>query len=1517
MAVLCWCSAMAPLAAENYSTWTYSAKLRINTSATGANVHKIVPDFPMLVRIADPRILSQSMSSGADLRFSDRDGRPLDFQIERWAPGSGKAEVWVRVPVVDSNSDNQWINVHWGKPGSPWVSDGAKVYLRSSAYWMVYHLGEGGTQDRANSVGNWNHAKPVNYDGDERVEGLIGMADSLDGANKGDYLDLGAGFDTLTQFSFNLWAFHAKPSNWERFLDLGNGDSNDNLVFARIDLTDSLTALGYGSLTFLNRVTTVSDLGRVSAGKAIEARKWAFYGVTVMGNAVTLYKNGIPIAAGNWTKPLSVNKRLTNYIGHSNWPDGDQDFSGIMDQAELASGFHSSDWMKLTYESQRPDAKMFAWEFPSEIKLAITAHPSGLTVKEGNPFSLTVAATALGDPAFQWLKDGVPIPDAVGGSLNITAATLADAGLYSCRVTDGKDTLVSNSAAVSVPEVLSTWAHSKKVFINSVAAGLVGDVANIPILVRLGKGALDFREAAEGGKDLRFADADGTPLAHAIEEWGVDTALAWVRVPKVAAGNDQGYITMYWGKGAARNGSSPGYVFSLNDNWRIYYDFADAPVGGGDVQTEDGTMNGFQGQGAGVASLADGPIGKCFRFAGAGHVAAPQGAIEGLRTFTAMAWVRQQAGAGGAIGFEFPQIFGTWELQAGQGEFGAFSDKGALGMWNGMNPTTQWSTHTTSTRLDDGKWHAVALTFTGSVLTLYADGKTLVSVPGENVPLPPNVLSIGAVRNASGAWVGPLRGDIDAVQVTGDAKSPDWIRLAAAVQKPGSTILSFGAPSDLAPAPPAIDPAGGDFDAAVAVRLLNAADGARLFYTLDGSDPDTAARGSTRLYEGSITLPASATVKAMAYRAGRVSVLASASFRIAFISASGDTLKPGGTKAVDPIRRISYPNQDSKIAVLLTLEPPWDPKPAGFDRIGPLFRLSSADPTGVFPGLDLDGDSLAGLSLFRREDHGAILWMPPKDGQLWIPAAGAYFWGRDIQPPKVRLAGTASRGSDSLIARIVVEDNVSALQGMIRYWQDGPDSLGWWSTLSGDVMEFIVPVPSDPAMPMEVRFAATDQTSQAEFPRVSTLTLPRPLPSIAAGFDLKGGYHWKMAGMPLSSLHLSLRELAVRSGTGPLVAAEWRNQAPPDTGYRILREDDTLPSGKGFWIAASGDAPSLNFPAATAVASDTDGLFPIALHQGWNLVTCPSLRPVAWPVSVSDGEAYLRSPLKPLYAFAESGYSRPDSLRPWESYFVFYSKDTAVHVGPGAPRVKEALPKAKSAGPAGLRLSLTANGGISLALGAAPSARAGLGVEDEGQPPSLEARSSAWLSRSGRALAVDYVAWDPSAAMSWTVKTRGQPQGSSLAVSAAALPEGVEAWAVSGSRRLKWRLLPGGILPVTGDDTLAVYAGTPSVLAAIPELRRGREAAGAFAATLRAVGGGLELILDLPSDARLDARLVSPRGQLVAALSDRPLSPGRHALGWRTLGGRGPLLQGIYWLDLRVRGLGWIRHQVHSATLIR
>ena len=64
-------AALPAHAGEDFSTWSHSAKLHYSTTATGANVPMNIVNFPILVRITDTRILTQSMATGADVRFAD------------------------------------------------------------------------------------------------------------------------------------------------------------------------------------------------------------------------------------------------------------------------------------------------------------------------------------------------------------------------------------------------------------------------------------------------------------------------------------------------------------------------------------------------------------------------------------------------------------------------------------------------------------------------------------------------------------------------------------------------------------------------------------------------------------------------------------------------------------------------------------------------------------------------------------------------------------------------------------------------------------------------------------------------------------------------------------------------------------------------------------------------------------------------------------------------------------------------------------------------------------------------------------------------------------------------------------------------------------------------------------------------------------------------------------------------------------------------------------------------------
>ena len=81
------------------------------------------------------------------------------------------------------------------------------------------------------------------------------------------------------------------------------------------------------------------------------------------------------------------------------------------------------------------------------------------------------------------------------------------------------------------------------------ASGYTGmaTLTNFPFLVRLSSARLpgfDPADAGEGGANLRFADLDGTLLAHDVDEWNPEgESIIWVSVPEFKPGTA---IALYW-----------------------------------------------------------------------------------------------------------------------------------------------------------------------------------------------------------------------------------------------------------------------------------------------------------------------------------------------------------------------------------------------------------------------------------------------------------------------------------------------------------------------------------------------------------------------------------------------------------------------------------------------------------------------------------------------------------------------------------------------------------------------------------------------------------------------------------------------------------------------------------------------------------------------------------------------------------------------------------------------------------
>jgi len=98
---------------------------------------------------------------------------------------------------------------------------------------------------------------------------------------------------------------------------------------------------------------------------------------------------------------------------------------------------------------------------------AITAQPAGVTVKVGDPVTLTVKATGTPAPTYQWAKGGAPVAGATSDTLSIAKAQASDDGSYTVVVTNAAGSVTSSPAVVAVNYVPTITTQPKDQTVSS------------------------------------------------------------------------------------------------------------------------------------------------------------------------------------------------------------------------------------------------------------------------------------------------------------------------------------------------------------------------------------------------------------------------------------------------------------------------------------------------------------------------------------------------------------------------------------------------------------------------------------------------------------------------------------------------------------------------------------------------------------------------------------------------------------------------------------------------------------------------------------------------------------------------------------------------------------------------------------------------------------------------------------------------------------------------------------------
>jgi hypothetical protein len=363
---------------------------------------------------------------------------------------------------------------------------------------------------------------------------------------------------------------------------------------------------------------------------------------------------------------------------------------------------------------------------------------------------------------------------------------------------------VPASSGRTTPVAISPgWRFMRQVFLNTTSggAGVSGPAVGFPVCIRLTDNNFNFGQAQPGGRDLRFAKSDGTPLPYEIESWdsAAGAAVVWVRADTVFGNNGTQSMMMYWGAstGSATVSLSNGAgVFDTAAGFRGVWHLAEST---GSVL--DATANHYNGTfGGSLPRSMNGAIGRCQVFDGKNDFISCGNILDiGNGDVSISAWAKRsradtvaQVLVGKSNGGHPMANYGysfafypttTFNFAVASADRVLFTDTASFRMITGQTiaDTTQWH-------------HIVAVMDRSSngKCALYIDGLDATTTVEGNIQTVGDLVNnldfrIGMQANGDHAF----QGMIDEVVVASAPRSADWIKLEYMNQKAVDALVEF------------------------------------------------------------------------------------------------------------------------------------------------------------------------------------------------------------------------------------------------------------------------------------------------------------------------------------------------------------------------------------------------------------------------------------------------------------------------------------------------------------------------------------------------------------------------------------------------------------------------------------------------------------------------------------------------------------------------------------------------------
>ncbi|MDQ3001726.1 MAG: DUF2341 domain-containing protein [Fibrobacterota bacterium] len=359
--------------ASAFQAWTHSTRLFLNTGVTGANIDsEAVYDFPMVVRLGPgASVFSTAAADGRDIRFTKPNGMPLSHEIESWDKSGSEAIIWVRMDTVLARDSTQFIRMYWGNTSIMETPAATKpVFDTAAGFQGVWHMEAMQAADPpvikdASATGNQLSAGggqgPMDL-----VPTPLGRGLELDGDSS--TLFTSKSLASPNVFTISLW-FKTTTDLSGKLIGFGLDPLMADVARDRHIWMDTTGKVHFG--IYPNPVIKPPLPQHILSGpKALNDGKWHMVAGMLSGGGQVFYVDGTKVGEDPSVTTAQTYSQPRGYwkIGFDfefyDWPHAPKAlyFKGTVDEARVSQKSFSKEWIKLSYESQRPDSRFLRFD---------------------------------------------------------------------------------------------------------------------------------------------------------------------------------------------------------------------------------------------------------------------------------------------------------------------------------------------------------------------------------------------------------------------------------------------------------------------------------------------------------------------------------------------------------------------------------------------------------------------------------------------------------------------------------------------------------------------------------------------------------------------------------------------------------------------------------------------------------------------------------------------------------------------------------------------------------------------------------------------------------------------------------------------------------------------------------------------------------------------------------------------------------------------------------------------------